>query len=744
MTESITKQQLVDASQDAETLEQVVNGPSGELIKTRLGRDVYTLASVPQINTMTREEVVAAVAPKANQTYVDEQLSTKAPQATTYTKIEVDNALSTKAPQSSTYTKAEVDTTFAAYVGGRKAYTTLALAQAAQSSLPANTAIEVTNDPTASNNGTYQWNGTTLTKSAYDSLTQAKADATTKANAAEANAKSYTDGKTNHTVKYIDGNMVGSKTIKYLGKGLNNAGVLVTSPQYDMILIPVSTGQELYVLNDVQNYAGAYGYTSAMYTDDPTLSGTRIVSAGVQLTDTVSNLKYLKWIVPAGAKYLVLNSRFTTTNVAWAVHENAFSTSYVEGTPQLVSFNSAIVSPYDIASVIRGKKADGNLYDKTKDGRLGVYLSTAIPTAIAAGQAGWKIGCISVRKGAKYYFKYDGSIAFPFRVGLSEDAKLDIVNGKATTFTTITPVLVDPVNMLYEVTLPDSVVNPQTLVLNTIINTTPYTLDIDADFKIWESFIGSNNNLTAIDNFLGIPFKDLEARKRLGEINPNLITPMFKGKNIYTFGDSMTMGTQGGWQKYLISNLGCNIKNYGQNSAISWIVADIIMGSDGRGGTYADKDYSTCDVVTIMVGTNDYTRPLSYWDSASQIPNTSVYDRGDGVTVRDYFLNNYPSNYFATNIAAAVEYIRFKNPNVEIYLISSPPAGRDTSNLLQTYTKYYAEIAAKLSVTYLNATDQAQLSKKYIDYWSYDDLHFNTEGNKVYGNWLARKIASAG
>lgn len=118
-------------------------------------------------------EIDAALGTKASNEYVDNQLSLKAPQSLTYTKIEVDSALSTKAPQATTYTKAEVDTTFAAYVGGRKAYTTLALAQAAQSSLPANTAIEVTND--GANNGTYQWNGTTLTKSAYDPLTQAKA-----------------------------------------------------------------------------------------------------------------------------------------------------------------------------------------------------------------------------------------------------------------------------------------------------------------------------------------------------------------------------------------------------------------------------------------------------------------------------------------------------------------------------------------------------------------------------------------
>lgn len=156
----ITKQELIDAQKDAQTLEDAVNGEPGKLIKSRTGREFYSLASVPQINTMTREEIDTAVA-------------SRAPQSSTYTKIEVDSALSTKAPQSNTYTKAEVDTTFAAYVGGRKAFTTLALAQAGQSTLTANTVVDVTNDPDPVKNGTYQWNGTTLTKSAYDPKTQA-------------------------------------------------------------------------------------------------------------------------------------------------------------------------------------------------------------------------------------------------------------------------------------------------------------------------------------------------------------------------------------------------------------------------------------------------------------------------------------------------------------------------------------------------------------------------------------------
>ena len=129
MTESITKQQLIDASEDAETLGQVVNGEPGNLVTTRLGREVYTLASI----------------------------------------------------------------------GVRKAYTTLALAQADQVNLPANSAIEVTSDPTASNNGIYQWDGTALTKSAYDPLTQ---------------AKKYTDSKTEY-LKITRGVNIFDKT-KYI------------------------------------------------------------------------------------------------------------------------------------------------------------------------------------------------------------------------------------------------------------------------------------------------------------------------------------------------------------------------------------------------------------------------------------------------------------------------------------------------------------------------------------------------
>ena len=44
--------------------------------------------------------------------------------------------------------------------GGHKGYATLALATTASTGLPANTVVEVTNDPTTTNNGLYLWDGT--------------------------------------------------------------------------------------------------------------------------------------------------------------------------------------------------------------------------------------------------------------------------------------------------------------------------------------------------------------------------------------------------------------------------------------------------------------------------------------------------------------------------------------------------------------------------------------------------------
>ena len=130
-----------------------------------------------------------------NRSYIDEQVGLMAPQATTYNKVEVDTKINAEATRAQVAEQVLQDQVNAVGVGN-KAYLTYAEMDADKANNPINSKLEVTNDPDPAKNGTYQWNGTTLTKSAHDPLAQAKLDATTKANAAEASAKSYTDEKT--------------------------------------------------------------------------------------------------------------------------------------------------------------------------------------------------------------------------------------------------------------------------------------------------------------------------------------------------------------------------------------------------------------------------------------------------------------------------------------------------------------------------------------------------------------------
>ncbi|MEX3725792.1 hypothetical protein AB3504_19535 [Acinetobacter baumannii] len=57
---------------------------------------------------------------------------------------------------------------------GNRAYKTYAEMDADKANIPAKSKVTVTNDSNASNNGDWQWDGTTLTKSDYDPLTQSK------------------------------------------------------------------------------------------------------------------------------------------------------------------------------------------------------------------------------------------------------------------------------------------------------------------------------------------------------------------------------------------------------------------------------------------------------------------------------------------------------------------------------------------------------------------------------------------
>lgn len=77
-------------------------------------------------------------------------------------------------------TKTEVNTQYeyiqqqlASYINtGNKGYKTLAAAQADSANIPVNSSVYILNDPDASKNGLYQWDGLVFTKSPYDPITR--------------------------------------------------------------------------------------------------------------------------------------------------------------------------------------------------------------------------------------------------------------------------------------------------------------------------------------------------------------------------------------------------------------------------------------------------------------------------------------------------------------------------------------------------------------------------------------------
>ncbi|WP_019767574.1 hypothetical protein [Acinetobacter pittii] len=113
------------------------------------------------------------------------------------TKVELSAAVTPKAD------KTYVDSALTSFQNGAiKTYPTLAAANADIANIALNTKVSVLSETDGGDYYKASASATSLTKSAYDPLTQAKIDATTKADNAEANAKSYTNDISTDTVQF--------------------------------------------------------------------------------------------------------------------------------------------------------------------------------------------------------------------------------------------------------------------------------------------------------------------------------------------------------------------------------------------------------------------------------------------------------------------------------------------------------------------------------------------------------------
>lgn len=115
-----------------------------KVTKTQVGLgNVDNTADIDKpVSDATKSAIITATTDMATKAYVNQQDNLKADKATTLSGYSITDA----------YTKDETDTKISTLssttYAGHKGYATLALAQAAQSTLAANTLVEVTNDTT--------------------------------------------------------------------------------------------------------------------------------------------------------------------------------------------------------------------------------------------------------------------------------------------------------------------------------------------------------------------------------------------------------------------------------------------------------------------------------------------------------------------------------------------------------------------------------------------------------------------
>ncbi|WP_159153101.1 SGNH/GDSL hydrolase family protein [Acinetobacter johnsonii] len=537
----ITKQELIDAQKDAQTLEEVISGEPGKLVETRLGRKVYTLASVPQINTMTREEIDTAVAPKAN-------------------KVDVDAAL-------------------AAYVGGRKAYTTLALAQAAQSSLPANTAIEVTND--GANNGTYQWNGATLTKSAYDPLTQAK-------NHTE---QSLPISKTLFDL-FSPTNTYETWNIEKSLRKLRNATNVAVN------VFPIEAGKTYFIKST--DFREDYVYLGASPTSNLTVD--KVLTPITLISTELPDVKTFS--VPANSV-----NKFAFINVKW-------------GTVSLDITNTTAISDRPIESVV--KKAMGapirdDLAQKRLDAIPVADLLTKsslqllndnlynpanlIPNLYVdstngtmASFTGGKITRFDVTPNTTYYIRSPKFLPNAL-VGLKADTVAS--NGQLTTKVALTPIS-------------DGVMSFTTPSDSSLLHAF-FTVELSTqDYYVTNTLAIEDNTHASLVGAAGYPIlvdpelkQDVESLKdQVSAIN--VVSPLF-GLKWAVIGDSITevnFRTNKNYHAYISDYVGgMTIYNYGI-SATAWTGRALVPASIK--GQVTNGQIQEPDLFTVFLGTNDF------------------------------------------------------------------------------------------------------------------------------------------
>jgi lysophospholipase L1-like esterase len=230
------------------------------------------------------------------------------------------------------------------------------------------------------------------------------------------------------------------------------------------------------------------------------------------------------------------------------------------------------------------------------------------------------------------------------------------------------------------------------------------------------------------------------------------------GRNIITFGDSLTygdLGVIGGVQQGRVTKpfpswvadiTGAKVENKGSGGSDTGRLVGIMTHiKDREPYSWTETpDYTNVDAVTIMIGTNGgVTGSLS---DVPYVPTQSVDKlpfvvNSTTITTQDQYWNLFPNNFFG-NVALCIEYVQFKNPKTKIYIITPPYSDRDSWGRLPAVRNALIQIAELYSVTVIDAQLNIGIDKKHLHKYSNDFTHLTELGYEIFGKYVAKQIVN--
>lgn len=524
--------------------------------------------------------------------------------------------------------------------------------------------------------------------------------------------------------------------------GINSAGDWAAGLPYNSIAVRVDAGSSLVLNNTVNTYTGQY--RAAFFSAMPPSAGTKVGSVPSGGLDTIKNNSgdtYLSPTVPVGAKYLVLNVKFNAEVIDWFAAEGRIYNSRP-------AFKGCAPRANDLPTFDKGVRSDllseegaDNLYSAVNN-LADKYIAATWAVGTSSAAQAWRVAVVPVEEGGVYAVYFGPAFTSSnwqfgvFATGIRESNSLGAA-GKI--------VFSDTLNTQVKTFVVPSGMGITHAFLNVKVGSDDHTATLIAQAGSTVPVIPLPY-VPALASVGAKAVKDRLARTKIANLTRRTSSASrFVGQKMYHFGDSLTEGTQGGYVKYIADITQCVPMNYGSSgSRTGRLVARATdqLNRQEVGGPATNPDYSGVAAVTIMIGTNDIDSPGSL-GSLADIPAQSLQSLpftpagGSLVSTPNEYWALFPNTYHG-NLGLVIEYIKYRNANTLIYLISPPhntvydmPVIR---NILESIAKFY-------SVRFIDAQNEAGLEKKQFLKYSYDGSHLNVLGNELFGKYVGHRIA---